>query len=373
MSPTAGVRMAGVAKCHTSTLADSRWPSPMTPSLLRPLPHHKRTMAPGGCPLPLQPACVDRLPTPRLATQQRRPSTSICAAARADKSQQSAAGHAEKSRLADAAADPRDVDALGSSSSSNRRQRQEHTAATAAAAEGRLDEDGVSEVNGDEEEGELAEDEFEEAGDDAYDEDEDEGGDFAQSFLEPDDAPREVATGGTAWGEVVLRAARGVLDQPAMKGLDLYLFRALPANRKVDIRLDKLDDMYGSPSIDDIERFQRGLFAALDREMGPEAAGEISFEVSSPGAERLVRVPDELTRFAELPLKVEYRGPDGKDTSSVLLMADLDTAAGSSSWRLANVRANATVKGRALSKRQLSQLISIPLADISRVRIHVDF
>ncbi len=38
--------------------------------------------------------------------------------------------------------------------------------------------------------------------------------------------------------------------------------------------------------------------------MGLEAAGEISFEVSSPGAERLVQVPDELTRFGQLPLKV---------------------------------------------------------------------
>lgn len=35
-----------------------------------------------------------------------------------------------------------------------------------------------------------------------------------------------------------------------------------------------------------------------------EAAGEISFEVSSPGAERLVEVPGELNRFAELPLRV---------------------------------------------------------------------
>ncbi len=44
--------------------------------------------------------------------------------------------------------------------------------------------------------------------------------------------------------------------------------------------------------------------AALDRELGVEAAGEISFEVSSPGAERLVELPGELTRFAELPLRV---------------------------------------------------------------------
>lgn len=46
-----------------------------------------------------------------------------------------------------------------------------------------------------------------------------------------------------------------------MQNLQLYLFRTLPGSKKVDIRLDKMDDLYGSPSIDDIERFSRALFA----------------------------------------------------------------------------------------------------------------
>ncbi|KAG2443170.1 hypothetical protein HYH02_009579 [Chlamydomonas schloesseri] len=250
----------------------------------------------------------------------------------------------------------------------------EKAAAEKAAAKAREEEEEEEDddgfLDGEEGEDEYEEGEYEEG---EEDEDEEGGGDYAASFLEPDDAPREVATGGTAWGEVVLRAAQEVLAQPHLQGLDLYLFRALPSSRKVDIRLDKMDDLYGSPSIDDIEAFQRGLFAVLDRELGVEAAGEISFEVSSPGAERLVRVPDELRRFESLPLKVEYRTPDGKDASAVLLLAELDEAAGASAWRLANVRANATVKGRALSKRQLAQVLALPLADIQRVRIHVDF
>lgn len=72
-------------------------------------------------------------------------------------------------------------------------------------------------------------------------------------------------------------------------------------------------------------------------------------------------------------VQVEYRGPDGNDVSSALLFAGIDEASGVSSWRLANVRANATVKGRTLSKRQLSQVVTIALADIIRVRIHVNF
>lgn len=65
------------------------------------------------------------------------------------------------------------------------------------------------------EEGEYDEDE--EGGE--YDEDEEDEGedDYAESFLEPDDAVREVATGGTAWGDAVLKCAQEVLCQPNMQ------------------------------------------------------------------------------------------------------------------------------------------------------------
>jgi len=39
-----------------------------------------------------------------------------------------------------------------------------------------------------------------------------------------------------------------------MDGLELYLFRAIVPQKKLDIRLDKVTDLYGSPSIDDIEK-----------------------------------------------------------------------------------------------------------------------
>lgn len=98
--------------------------------------------------------------------------------------------------------------------------------------------------------------------------------------------------------------------------------------------------------------------------------------------------------------QVEYRTEAGQDATSVLVLEELDeqaeqavasaiaaaaagadaeagagagVRAGSTVWRTANVRANATVKGRALSKKQLSQRVAIPLAQLTRVRIHVDF
>ena len=63
-----------------------------------------------------------------------------------------------------------------------------------------------------------------------------------------------ISTGGTSWGEAGIKAAEKVLKTPAMEGLEIYLFRAIVPQKKLDIRLDKITDLYGSPSIDDIEK-----------------------------------------------------------------------------------------------------------------------
>ena len=57
----------------------------------------------------------------------------------------------------------------------------------------------------------------------------------------------------------------------------------------------------------------------------------------------------------------------------VLELTAFDEAAGTTAWRLADVRANAFQKGRKLSKRQRQQVIDIPVVALERVRIHVDF
>eukprot|EP00955_Chlamydomonas_euryale_P112432 366130-Chlamydomonas_euryale.AAC.59 len=45
-----------------------------------------------------------------------------------------------------------------------------------------------------------------------------------------------------------------VLATPAMQGIEIYTFRPVVQSKKLVIRLDKLSDRYGSPSIDDIEK-----------------------------------------------------------------------------------------------------------------------
>lgn len=42
-----------------------------------------------------------------------------------------------------------------------------------------------------------------------------------------------------------------------MQNLELYLFRVILSRKKIDVRIDSFDDLYGSPSIDQIEKFSR--------------------------------------------------------------------------------------------------------------------
>ena len=110
------------------------------------------------------------------------------------------------------------------------------------------------------------------------------------------------------------------------------------------VRQLQLEDEYGSPSLEDITNLSRALSSGLEEELGEEEAGTIEVEVSSPvsiasqlhasncstshmlgcrgapliqasvfqGAERILKLPGELTRFGQLPLTVEFELEDGE-------------------------------------------------------------
>lgn len=63
----------------------------------------------------------------------------------------------------------------------------------------------------------------------------------------------------------------------------------------------------------------------------------------------------------------------GIDLLQVLELVDYNQSQGLTTWRLADVRANAPVKGRGLSKRQRAAVYEIPVASITRARVYVDF
>lgn len=210
---------------------------------------------------------------------------------------------------------------------------------------------------------------------------------------EEEDADNEVGmeinTGNTEWGELSLSAVNRLLSTD--DSLALYSFYAFPREKRLDVRIDKLTNEFGSPSLDQIGEFSAKLAAALATEMGEEVAGDIEIEVSSPGAERQVRVPEELDRFRELPMLVDFditKIDQGvlaalKLTSTPVVLTFIDCTGTSDSddsesvvsrWKLADVRANRAAggKGKALNKKQRETVVDIPLQHLHRVNLHVD-
>lgn len=178
----------------------------------------------------------------------------------------------------------------------------------------------------------------------------------------------EVNTCGLPWAETALQVAYQVLSET--KELELFSLQVVSSAKRIDVRLDKLTDEYGSPTLDEIESFSTAFNAALEEALGAEAAGEIEIEMSSPGAERRLRIPRDLERFAHLPMKVEYALIDGSIESKVLNLGSYSDD--STEWSLADVGINRPGKGRPLSRKQRQQVFEIPVSMLRRVNLFID-
>ena len=81
------------------------------------------------------------------------------------------------------------------------------------------------------------------------------------------------------------------------------------------------------------------------------------FQVSSPSAERIVRVPQDLERFKDLPMYVRYLEETAESGSQeqdgIFHLDSVEMESGYSTWKLANVKLNRQLlgKGRALNKK----------------------
>ncbi|ONK65140.1 uncharacterized protein A4U43_C07F34100 [Asparagus officinalis] len=215
-------------------------------------------------------------------------------------------------------------------------------------------------------------------------EEEEESGDWEEE--EEADEP-EIGDGGDGggivlrdvpWGERVLSVAREVVLQLG-DDIDLHAFKVSPKGY-IYLRLDKLTHKYGCPSMDEIESFSRAYKRRLDEigELG-EIPDDLGLQVSSPGAERLLRTPDDLDRFKDMPMLVSYV-EDKTDTNNqnhtekVLVLDSVDTESQQCTWKLANVRENrdAQNKGRPLSRKQKDWRLTLSFESIKRVNLYLD-
>uniref|UniRef100_A0ACD5UAV6 Uncharacterized protein n=1 Tax=Avena sativa TaxID=4498 RepID=A0ACD5UAV6_AVESA len=218
---------------------------------------------------------------------------------------------------------------------------------------------------------------------DDYDDDDDY--DFGDDFESDDEqdlyagdggAGGGVSLAGTWWGKEALALAEQVSE--SFEGdLKIYAFKAT-ANLEIRVRIEKMSTRYGSPTIDDIEAYTIALRAKLD---DAESAGRIpkniSLEVSSPGVERVIRVPDELERFKERSMYVRYVATSEdvampKEADGVFRLISYDVDLCVCTWGIADVKINRqqTGKGRPLSKKQREWRLQTPFESLKLVRVY---
>ncbi|TXG53342.1 hypothetical protein EZV62_022511 [Acer yangbiense] len=137
----------------------------------------------------------------------------------------------------------------------------------------------------------------------------------------------------------------------------------------------------GSPSIEDIEAFTASYRAKLEEaEIVKSITENISVEVSSPGVERVVRIPQELDRFKDRAMYVKYvseLATAGSSTESdgVFKIISFDTQTKCCTWGLADVRINREKagKGRPLSKKQREWRLNTTFDSLHLVRLYSDY
>jgi hypothetical protein len=145
------------------------------------------------------------------------------------------------------------------------------------------------------------------------------------------------------------------------------------------VRLDALDSPTGSPSLDDVAAFSSAYGAALVDALGEETAGGVEVEASSPGADRALRLPGDLARFADRPLAVVARpgtaAADALPGSSVAVLR-FDGLAGDgddavASFAVADTRATRGPAGR-LTNKQKAARYEVRVGELERVSLYVD-
>lgn len=102
-------------------------------------------------------------------------------------------------------------------------------------------------------------------------------------------------------------------------------------------------------------------------------------QVSSPGVERIVRVPHDLDRFKDRPMYVKYvreqeadRSSSSSGTDGIFRLISFDTETSTCTWGLADVRKNREKagKGRPLSKKQWEWRLDTPFDSLRLVRLY---
>ncbi|XVE60185.1 hypothetical protein DITRI_Ditri05aG0107700 [Diplodiscus trichospermus] len=185
-----------------------------------------------------------------------------------------------------------------------------------------------------------------------------------------------ISLAGTWWDKEALALAEDVCL--SFDGaLGLYAFKTL-SNSSIQVRIERRTNKSGSPSMEDIEAFSVSYRARLDEaELAKSVPENITLEVSSPGVERVVRIPQDLERFKERSMYVKHvteiaESGSLSETDGIFRLVSFDMEAKCCIWGLADVRINREKagKGRPLSKKQREWRLETTFDSLHLVRLY---
>ena len=185
-----------------------------------------------------------------------------------------------------------------------------------------------------------------------------------------------VALHNVPWGQRALSVAKDILKE-FNEDIELYAFKTSPRGY-VYVRLDKLTNEYGCPSMEELERYNQEYKKRLD-EVGAlgEIPEDLALEVSSPGAERILKVPDDLNRFQDMPMRVHYTEnteSNSTEEDGVFLLESIEKESEVCVWKLADVKENRDPlrKGKPLSRKQKDWRLELPFNMHRMVTLYLD-
>ncbi|XP_039127004.1 uncharacterized protein LOC120263180 [Dioscorea cayenensis subsp. rotundata] len=98
----------------------------------------------------------------------------------------------------------------------------------------------------------------------------------------------------------------------------------------------------------------------------------ISLEVSSPGVERVVRIPEDLDRFKDRPMYVKYTTDGDQESDGIFRLISFDLDLCNCTWGIADVKKNRhqAGKGRPLNNKQREWRLQTSFDSLRIVRLH---
>lgn len=172
------------------------------------------------------------------------------------------------------------------------------------------------------------------------------------------------STENTTWEQEALTMAHASLES----GFSLYDFHIVKGKKGVrfQVFIDKPGDEHGSPNVEECEQFSHLFQHKLESLAGvPE---NYTIEVSSPGAERMLKIPEDFERFRAHPMKVQYEA-DGKVLHKILEYLSHNESR--THWKTADVKINR--QQGLIGKKREAEEIAIDLDHIQKVNLHLDF